>query len=452
MKKQLQNEFQDKDFFELLHKGGVSFLMRIGGQIIGFFVTLLIAHHFGAKGLGEYMLAVLILRIFSLFAKLGLDTVAIRFFSAYAKQKKWKSLMNLKTKLTITLLITSFFASISMYYLSGFIAELFGINYKFIRFFSFLIVPMVFFIFHYSGLRGLKEITAYTFFYRISHALFTIISIIILLQFNNFSEIPFYAFAIGLIIASILSFITLRRYLIVKTYQNLEEVIERKTLKSILIIALPLMFAQSVQLIISWTDKLMLGALDSPAIVQGTLSSAEQVGIYGVAFKLSMFASIALMSINSIASPKFSEMYAENNFEGLKKITKESSKLIFWFTIPLVIFFFLFPSFFLGIFGKEFIIGANAFVILSIGMLVSALSGSVGNLLQMTGNHVAFMNILFIGAIMNIVLNYFLIPLYGLTGAAVASTFSIIIWNLGMVLVVKRRFGFLTFYNPFNRE
>jgi O-antigen/teichoic acid export membrane protein len=171
-----------------------------------------------------------------------------------------------------------------------------------------------------------------------------------------------------------------------------------------------------------------------------------------------MFASITLMAINSIAAPKFAEMYEEKNMEGLKKVAQKSTKIIFWSTLPLVIIFFLFPTFFLGIFGGEFKIGVNAFIILSVGMLISAFSGSVGNLLQMTGKQFVFMKILIVGAIINIGLNYLLIPtnnpfsefgISGINGAAVASMCSIIFWNLSMVFVVKKQFGFLTLYIPF---
>ena len=124
----------------------------------------------------------------------------------------------------------------------------------------------------------------------------------------------------------------------------------------------------------------------------------------------------------------------------------------------MVIIFFLFPTFFLGLFGGEFKIGVNAFIILSVGMLISAFSGSVGNLLQMTGKQFVFMKILIVGAIINIGLNYLLIPtnnpfsefgISGINGAEVASMCSIIFWNLSMVFVVKKQFGFLTLYIPF---
>ena len=57
-----------------------------------------------------------------------------------------------------------------------------------------------------------------------------------------------------------------------------------------------------------------------------------------------------------------------------------------------------------------------------------------------------------VGAISNIMLNIILIPKYGINGAAVASMCSLSFWNLSMVLVVKKQFGFLTFYIPFRKE
>jgi O-antigen/teichoic acid export membrane protein len=224
--------------------------------------------------------------------------------------------------------------------------------------------------------------------------------------------------------------------------------LEIKSYANLLKISIPLMFAQSVQFIMAWTDKLMLGNMTTP----------EEVGVYHTAFKLSMFASIALMSVNSIASPKFAEMYAENNMKGLKKVVHQSTKMIFLTSVPLVFIFFIFPDFLLGLFGEEFKVGVTAFIFLSCGRLISSFSGSVGTILQMTGNQNIYAKILFIGAILNITLNLILIPetsplaslnIVGMNGAAFASMSSLIIWNLSMVFVVKKKFGFYTFYIPF---
>ena len=180
--------------------------------------------------------------------------------------------------------------------------------------------------------------------------------------------------------------------------------------------------------------------------------SAESVAIYGVAFRFSMGASITLMAINSIASPKFAEKFATNNIQGMGKIAMQSAKIIFWTTIPLASILLLFPRFFMGLYGSEFLIGFEALRWLIIGRVVNALSGSVGNVMQMSGQQNSYMNILIIGALINILLNYFLIPIYGINGAALASVFSLSFWNLSMVYIVKRRFGFSTIYLPFLRK
>ena len=60
------------------------------------------------------------------------------------------------------------------------------------------------------------------------------------------------------------------------------------------------------------------------------------------------------------------------------------------------------------LFGDEFKIGSNALMILSLAKLISSFSGSVGNILQMTGNQFVYMIILSIGALCNVVLNYFI--------------------------------------------
>ena len=51
------------------------------------------------------------------------------------------------------------------------------------------------------------------------------------------------------------------------------------------------------------------------------------------------------MSVNSIAL-KICEMYAKKDMLGLKKVVHQSTKMIFWSSLPLVIIFFIFPEFF----------------------------------------------------------------------------------------------------------
>ena len=71
--------FADSDFSELFNLAGISLILRIYGQAAGFVLTLVIARYFGASGLGDYVLAIAVLRGFSIISKLGLDIFSVRF-------------------------------------------------------------------------------------------------------------------------------------------------------------------------------------------------------------------------------------------------------------------------------------------------------------------------------------------------------------------------------------
>ena len=207
MKEMLKSALKDKDFSELLIGSGLSFFLRFGGLVAGYLLTLIIAHLFGAKGLGDYVLAITVLRLFTLLAKLGLDTTSIRFIASFASQEKWTSIFRFRKQVITILSFTSVFASILMYCLSEEIANLINVNPNFIRLNAFFVLPMAFFMLHYQSLRGLKRIAEFSFFYRISQALFSIISIVIIYQFIQDSEVPVYAYLVSVIIVSLLSFL-----------------------------------------------------------------------------------------------------------------------------------------------------------------------------------------------------------------------------------------------------
>ena len=443
-----KNLIKDKDLLEIINGTSVSFFLRFGGLLFGYLLTLLIANLFGAQVLGDYVLVITVFSLFTLFAKLGIDTTAIRFIASYASQNKWKSIVNFRRKTSVILVFTSVFFSLLMYSFSGVIANLINSNADYIRFGAFFILPVVFFILNYESLRGLKRIAEFSFFYRVSQSLFCLVSILIIYQFINHSSVPIYAYFLTLLIVTFLSFLSYRYWL--KKMSHGIEIAKAEVMSysSLFKISIPLMFAQSVQFVIAWSDKLMLGAM----------TSSEDVAIYYTSFRLSMFAAAALMAVTSIAAPKFAEFYANNDFDGLQKVAMQSTKIIFWSTLPLVLVFFIFPEFFLGLFGDEFKLGVTAFILLSCGRLISSFSGSVGSILQMTDNHKIYGIIMLLGAVINIVFNLALIPITnpfaifgisGINGAAIASMCSLSFWNLCMVLVVKKKFGFYTFYIPF---
>ena len=130
MKKRIHKFIADKDLAELIKGSGISFFLRFGGLAIGYILTLVIANLFGAEGLGDYVLAITVLRLFTLLAKIGLDTTSIRFIASFASQKKWTSIFHFRKQVIIILSFTSIISSLLMYFLANPIADLININYR----------------------------------------------------------------------------------------------------------------------------------------------------------------------------------------------------------------------------------------------------------------------------------------------------------------------------------
>tara|TARA_B100001105_G_C21953518_1_gene257660 strand:+ start:130 stop:426 length:297 start_codon:yes stop_codon:yes gene_type:complete len=89
--------------------------------------------------------------------------------------------------------------------------------------------------------------------------------------------------------------------------------------------------------------------------------------------------------------------------------------------------------------------GKEALIILSVGQMTNVFFGAVIYILDMTGKQITSRNILFFTAIINITLNWYLIPVYGIKGAAMATTISIFFWTLLGAVFVKKYFNFYGF-------
>ena len=208
--------------------------------------------------------------------------------------------------------------------------------------------------------------------------------------------------------------------------------------KSLLLVSYPMMFSAAFLFLSNWTDVFMLGAM----------ASKEDVGIYNAAYKLAILALIIINAVNTILAPKISELYSQGKHQEIKKEVQSATKLITYLTTPVVLILIFFRKPLLQLFGEEFVVGETALIIIAIGLFFNALSGSVGQVLNMTKHQNVLKKITIISVIANILLNYILISRMGFLGAAVASLISNILLNTLCVIVIKREFNFYAFFNP----
>ena len=174
----------------------------------------------------------------------------------------------------------------------------------------------------------------------------------------------------------------------------------------------------------------------------GLLGSEKEVGAYRVAVQLSMLVIFALSVVNQVIQPSLSRLHAQGDMLAFQKLVADSSVWMFIGTlIPAVGLAFAAPQVLEIVFGAEYRAAAPALQILIFGQVINVFFGSVGTILNMTGLEKEATRGMIIAVVINLALDVLLIPLMGLTGAALASALTIAIWNLILRHYVKIRLG-----------
>ncbi len=182
----------------------------------------------------------------------------------------------------------------------------------------------------------------------------------------------------------------------------------------------------------------------------GIFKSEESIGIFNIALRVSEIISFSLVIINFVLSPVIANLYANGKKEKLQIMITRSARGTLFIGLLLTAIILLFSKNILGLFGARFISGQATLIVLGFGQLINILCGSVGLLLLMTGNQRFSIYSLGVGTAINLILNFILVPKYGILGSAIASSTSLITWNLMMYYYVRRKldirttaFGFL---------
>ncbi len=196
--------------------------------------------------------------------------------------------------------------------------------------------------------------------------------------------------------------------------------------REILAFSAAMFFVAFLNYAMSITDRVMLGML----------GTTTDVGIYNIAFLISNMLAMVYMGFNVSFAPLISELYHGGRREELASLYSSLTRTVIIIVAPAFIWIVGFGDDLLGLFGREFVAGYAALLILSLGALVRCIVGSVGNLLMMS-NHQTYNVWNIAGSIaLNIALNMYYIPRYGLNGAAIATAISVaVVYVVGLVEV-----------------
>lgn len=393
---------------------------RLFGTVAGFAVAWLVPHYFGGpKALGILTLSFAVLNISVILARLGLDTAIVRFVAAHAKKGEWGDVKELYLKSLYIIVPLALFLAVILYALAPTLAvNFFEKPYlaKYFRIVCWFTLPLALLFFHGGALRGLKRISAFSFFQKAAISTFTALLLPLAFLVSTGMHVPVMVQMAGVVIACVLAIVMWLRYSKVRSVVATNN----HTSEHIVGTSLPMMVISSMTNLWNWGTFFILGKYMAEA----------DVGVFSVLFKVSGILGIALMAVNSIAAPKFAEIHSENDRNRLAKTVHHSSELIFWVSAPVVLVLLLLPKTILGVFGPEFESGTTALIILVVSKFINNACGPVGNILQMTGKQFVLQNIGLFALGFNILLSLYLVKDYGITGVAFSLGLSMVLSNL----------------------
>ncbi|BAY21481.1 polysaccharide biosynthesis protein [Calothrix sp. NIES-2100] len=258
---------------------------------------------------------------------------------------------------------------------------------------------------------------------------------------DDLTSIPMIAIASGMFIV----IVVVQLYLLwKKLHSNFEAATPVYAYREWLNIAVILLIQQASFGILSQTDTVMIGSFIGP----------EAAGIYNAAVKTAAWTSFVLQIVNMVAAPVFTTLYTKGDIPELQKVVSCVTNWIFWPTVAMTLLLMTFTQPILNLFGAGFVEASLSLKILIMGQMVNALCGSVGILMIMTGHQNKSLPVIVASALLNIVLNAILIPIFNITGAAIATSFTMIVWNIWLGALVVKYVGVRpsVFYTLFARE
>ena len=199
--------------------------------------------------------------------------------------------------------------------------------------------------------------------------------------------------------------------------------------------SLPLFLVDGISFLLTNADVVVVGFFLPP----------DQVGIYFAAAKTIVLVQFVYFSVKAAAAPRFSAIIAARDHDALASFASEATRWTFWPSLVIGLCALAAGELLLSLFGPNFTDGYWLMAILFAGILTKSSIGPAEILLSMAGHQKLCVAVYAVTLMAAVALYLVMIPLFGLTGAAVAAATAIMIESLLLHLTVRRTLGITLF-------
>ncbi len=438
-KRKIKNLIFDKKFSEILTGSAWALSARVIGAFLAMLTSVIVARLYGADVLGVVAVVNSFLVLATIFTVLGTGTSILRLIPEHLAKYSPTSAFRLYRKTQTIVTGISLVTGGVFFICAGLIADkMFSkphLSFYFATASAFVVFKSLMAL-NTEAVRGLRLIKCFALMQVLPQS-FNLAILVSLGLIWPVKDVPVYALLGSFGLTAIIGWIIME-YAFRKIMQPNDKV-HPISGRSILSTSWPMLLSSTMTFVIGQTGVIMLGMFRSDA----------EVGYYAIAVKLATLTTYILSAVNSMAGPKFSELFYSNKLEELFYVAKKATKLIFWTTTPILLILVFLGRPLIGLlYGLDFQVAYLPVVLLASGQFCGSIAGATSTFLNMTGHQKILRNTMVITALFNIALNVILIPEFGVKGAALAAMCSMILKNAYTVFYIKKKYGYNLGYWP----
>lgn len=185
--------------------------------------------------------------------------------------------------------------------------------------------------------------------------------------------------------------------------------------------------------------ELMLQNAD--VLIVSTYLSPTEVGIYFAAAKTMSLIMFVHYAVGSAVANQFSALNARGDRSALVACARDAVHWTFWPSLAAAGVILALGHPLLWLFGPQFTSGFPVMLILVVGFLFRSALGPAEFLLNMLGEQTRCAAAMVVTAAFSVGLNLILVPRYGLIGAAIGTSTSLVLLSVLQYMIVRKRLG-----------
>jgi O-antigen/teichoic acid export membrane protein len=398
---------------------GAAISLKVFNAALGFATTVLLARMLGPDSFGVYAFALAVVMIVGLPAKAGVPQLVTKETAKGQASGQWGTVKAVWRWSTAVVILVSFVALLAAALVGALYSERIEMELSITIGIGMLMIPVMgLALVRASSLRGLGHtVQGQLPELVIKPAVFLALLIAVSMMFSSSQFTS--ATAMGLNIAATAVAFFVGAALLQRTRPpELTHAKPSYDSRAWTATIIPMAAINAMHLINTQADILLIGIF---------MVSAE-VGYYKVAAQMSLIVAFGLQATKMVVEPYFARFYHQREFVKLQRLSRAASRLNLTIAVAVLGLLIVLGKEILEMaFGVAFVAAFTPMLILSGGRLAGACLGSSGSLLVMAGYHREYARFWIIAAFLYVILNIIFIPVFGMVGAAIATSTTLLV-------------------------